>query len=151
MAYTDSHHVTVDATPDQCWSVVSRLGGDDRLYTPGLLWHTRGAVERLYGGPGHRLAGPGRPLEPGDTMDFWHVVDVHAPTRLRLRAESRLPGTAFLDIVVTPQSARTDLRLTTEFHPDGLVGHVFWWAELPAHRVVFELMTRRLAAMVTGG
>jgi hypothetical protein len=149
--YVDTHHVTVAATPDQAWAVVSRLGGDDRLYTPGLLWHARGAVERLLGGPGHHLEGPGRPLEPGDTMDFWRVVEVHAPSRLRLQAESRLPGAAFLDIVVEPQSARTDLALRTEFHPDGLLGHAFWWAELPAHKVVFEMMSRRLASLVLAG
>ena len=76
------------------------------------------------------------------------MVEVHAPSRLRLQAESRLPGAAFLDIVVEPQSARTDLALRTEFHPDGLLGHAFWWAELPAHKVVFEMMARRLASLV---
>lgn len=149
--YVETHHVSVDVTPDRAWEVVSCLGGDDRLYTPGVLWKARGAVERLAGGPGHRIAGPGRPLQPGDLMDFWHVEEVHAPTRLRLRAESLLPGTAYLDIVVEPQGARTDLAMRTEFHPDGLRGRIFWWAELAAHRVVFELMTRRLAALVRAG
>ncbi len=147
-AYIDTRHATVDVTPDEAWAVVSTLGGDERLYTPGPLWRARGAVEAMVGGPGHRLTGPDRPLQPGDTMDFWHVEEVHAPSRLRLRAESLLPGTAYLDIVVTPRSARTDLALRTEFHPRGLVGHAFWWAELPAHLVVFELMARRLAALV---
>lgn len=150
--YITTHHATVDVTPDQAWSVVRCLGGDDRLYTPRLLWKARGTLERrLVGGPGHRIVGPGRPLQPGDTMDFWRVEEVHAPTRLRLRAESVLPGTAYLDVVVEPQSARTDLSLRTEFHPAGLAGRVFWWAELGAHLAVFELMTRRLAALVRAG
>lgn len=148
MPYVDTHHVTVDAAPDRAWQVVSKLGGDERLYTPRVLWRARGAVERLLGGPGHRLEGPGRPLRPGDAMDFWRVEEVHAPSRLRLRAESRLPGEAFLEIAVAAQGARTDLSLRTEFHPDGLVGHAFWWSERAAHQVVFELMTRRLARLV---
>ena len=77
---------------------------------------------------------------------------IHIPRGfLEIQAESKLPGTAFLDVVVEPQSARTDLSLRTEFHPDGLAGHAFWWAELPAHKVVFELMTRRLASLVLAG
>jgi hypothetical protein len=148
MPYADTHHVTVDATPERAWHVVSRLGGDDRLYTPRALWRARGAVESLVGGPGHRIEGPGRALEPGDTMDFWRVEQVHPLSLLRLRAESLLPGTAFLEIRVEAQSARTDLSLHTEFHPDGVVGHLFWWSELAAHKVVFELMTRRLAALI---
>ncbi len=151
MAYVDTHRVSLDATPDQAWGVVIRLGGDERLWVPLPLWRARGALERLVGGPGHRIEGPGRPLRPGDTMDFWRVEEVHAPTRLRLRAESLLPGTAFLDIGVEARGARTELSLRTEFHPAGPAGHLFWWSELPAHKVVFELMTRRLAALVSAG
>ena len=131
--YVDSHSVTVEATPEHTWDVVSHLGGDPRLWTPGPLWRTRGALERLLGGPGHRIEGPGRAL----------------------------PGEAFLDITVAPQGTRprttlqhrltprTRLTLRTEFEPAGLVGRAFWWSELAAHKVVFALMTRRLAALVT--
>ena len=82
-------------------------------------------------------------------MDFWRVVEVEPPTRLRVRAESLLPGTAYLDVVVTPRRGRTVLSLRTEFEPAGAVGHLFWWSELAAHTVVFELMTRRLARIVS--
>ena len=148
MPYVDTHHVIVDATPDRAWQVVSRLGGDERIYTPRALWRARGAIEGMVGGPGHRLAGPGRALQPGDEMDFWRVEEVHAPSRLRLRAESKVPGVAFLEIAVAAQGARTDLSMRTEFLPHGLAGHAFWWSELAAHKVVFELMTRRLARLV---
>ncbi len=147
--YRDAHRVLLDVSPARAWEAVVRLGGDDRFYTPGPLWRARGAVERRFGGPGHRIEGPGRPLRPGDTMDFWRVVEVHPPTRLRVRAESLLPGTAHLEVVLTADGSGTELALHTEFEPDGPLGHAFWWAELPAHLVVFELMTRRLAGLVT--
>jgi hypothetical protein len=147
--YVDQHRVLVEATPARAWEVVSHLGGDERFYAPRALWRTRGRLESLVGGPGHRIVGTGRALEVGDPMDFWRVVEVHPPTRLRVRAESVLPGTAFLDIAVRPVGAVTELTVRTDFEPAGLPGHVFWWAELPAHKVVFELMTRRLAGMIT--
>jgi hypothetical protein len=147
--YVDQHRVLVDATPARAWEVVSHLGGDERFYVPRALWRARGRLESLVGGPGHRIVGPGRELQVGDPMDFWRVVEVHPPTRLRARAESILPGTAFLDIAVRPAGAVTELTVRTDFDPAGPAGHVFWWAELAAHTVVFELMTRRLAELVT--
>ena len=151
MAYVDSHSVRVDATPDQVWHTVLHLGGDERLWVPRELWRARGRVERLVGGPGHRIQGPGRALEVGDEMDFWKVLEVHPPTRLRLRALSLLPGTALLDIEVAADGATSLLTLRTTFEPAGLPGHLFWWAELPAHRVVFGMVTRRLGSLVTSG
>ena len=148
MTYVDEHHVAVDVSPEHAWDVVRRLGGEPRFYTPRPLWRARGLLDGLIGGPGDRIEGPGRPLEVGDAMDFWEVVEVHPPTRLRVRALTRLPGTAYLDIVVHARGAGAELSLRTEFEPAGIPGHVFWWAELPAHTLVFEAMTRRLAELV---
>jgi len=150
VTYVDEHHVTVDVSPERAWDVVHRLGGEPRFYTPRPLWQARGLLDGLIGGPGDRIAGPGRPLQVGDAMDFWEVVEVHPPTGLRLRALTRLPGTAYLEIGVRARVDGTELSLRTEFEPAGLVGRVFWWAELPAHTLVFEAMTRRLAQLVTG-
>ena len=87
MAYVDRHTVLVDATPDR------RLGGRHvargrpaLLRAPAPCGGLRGLADGLLGGPGWRITGPGRPLEAGDAMDFWEVVEVHPPTRLRLRA-----------------------------------------------------------------
>jgi hypothetical protein len=148
VAYVDEHSASTDATPEHAWEVVSRLGGDERFYTPRGLWRVRGRVDRLLGGPGHRIAGTGRPLRPGDPLDFWEVVEVRPPSLVRIRALSVLPGTAYLDVAVRPQGAGSRLTLRTEFEPAGVAGHVLWWAELPAHTVVLARMTRRLAALV---
>jgi hypothetical protein len=156
MTYVDQHSAPVDVPPDRAWQLVSRLGGDERLYAPRLLWRARGLADRLVGGPGHRIEGTGRPLRPGDPMDFWEVLETHPPTRLRLRALTRMPGTAYLDIVLAPLPsgagtgtvAATELTMRTTFEPAGLAGHAYWWSNLVAHRATFALMTRRLAALV---
>lgn len=148
MAYVDEHRVRVDVTPEQAWDVVRRLGGEQRFYTPRPLWQARGVLDGLIGGPGDRIEGPGRPLQVGDAMDFWEVVEVRPPTRLRVRALTRLPGTAHLDVMVRARGAGTEVGLRTEFEPAGILGHLFWWAELPAHTLVFERMTHRLAQLV---
>ena len=150
MRYVDRHRAVLAATPERAWAAVASLGGDERFYAPRALWRARGRLERLAGGPGHRIAGPGRPLAVGDTMDFWRVVEVHPPARLWVRALSLLPGTALLEIGVHPHRAGSELTLRTEFEPAGALGHLFWWSELAAHRVVFALMTRRLAGIVDG-
>ena len=150
MAYVDRQTVLAEATPGRAWEVVGTLGGDPRFYTPRLLWWLRGTADGLLGGPGWRIVGPGRPLERGDPMDFWQVVDVHPGTRLRLRAQSRLPGTAYLDVRVHAHGARTELTLETTFEPDGLPGHAYWWSTVAAHKLTFALMARRLAALVEG-
>ncbi len=151
MPYLNQHSAQVDVPPDQAWAALLALGGDERFYAPRDLWRARGVLDRLLGGPGHRITGPGRPLEVGDAMDFWEVVEVHPPTRLRIRALTRLPGTAFLDLEVHAYGAGSGLTVRTTFEPAGLAGRVFWWAELAAHKMVFELMTRRLASLVADG
>ena len=161
MTYADSHSVRSTATPDQVWAFVSRLGGDERIYVPRELWRARGVADRLVGGPGYRIEGTGRPLRTGDPMDFWQVVEVRPPSRLRVRALSRLPGTAHLDITVTAPSspaspssapgAGSELAMTTTFEPTGLAGHAYWWSNLPAHTLVFSLMVRRLGRLVEDG
>lgn len=149
MAYVDRHTVLVDATPDVVWAGVASLGGDPRFYAPRVLWVARALADGLLGGPGWRIEGPDRPLETGDAMDFWEVVDVRPPTRLRLRAVTRLPGTAYLDVFVHALGARSELGLETTFEPAGPAGHAYWWSTFAAHKLAFELMTRRLAASVT--
>jgi hypothetical protein len=159
MAYVDRHTALAAVPPDRAWAVVRGLGGDARFYAPRPLWQARGLVDGLVGGPGWRIEGPGRPLEVGDLMDFWEVVEVRPPTRLRLRAVSRLPGTAYLDIEVhahesadaSAGGAGSVIGLVTTFEPAGLAGHAYWWSTVAAHTVVFASMTRRLAVLVAEG
>ena len=58
---------------------------------------------------------------------------------LRLRAEMRLPGLAWLDLQsVEPASPRRtaprsyDYEQRALFHPRGLLGHAYWWSVAPS-------------------
>ena len=133
MTYVDQHtaHVDVPAGPGVGGAAVASAG-DERFYAPRALWRARGGPStRLLGGPGHRITGPGRPLEAGDAMDFWEVVEVHPPTRLRIRALTRLPGTAFLDMGVHAHGAGSELTVRTDLRAcrpgrDGCSGGPSW-------------------------
>ena len=68
---------------------------------------------------------------------------------LRLRAEMRLPGLAWLELGVEadPASAgRSTYVQRAVFHPRGLLGHAYWWAVAPFHGIVFGGMARNIAA-----
>ena len=67
-------------------------------------------------------------------------------SHLQLSAEMKLPGEAWLDWVI--EDADDDLTLvqTAYFRPRGLAGRLYWFALLPAHRLIFGRMARKIAA-----
>ncbi|MGI8417147.1 MAG: DUF2867 domain-containing protein [Nakamurella sp.] len=68
------------------------------------MWRARGLVDRVAGGPGFRSSRPEGPLRVGDTLDWWRVEEVEAGKRLLLRAETKMPGKAWLELTVEPDS-----------------------------------------------
>jgi hypothetical protein len=147
MAYVDLHTRDLGVPVEDAWSVVSAMGGDPRRYPPYPLWRVRGLLDRLLGGPGFRMTGPGRRPVPGDELDFWEVESADFPT-LKVRALTKLPGTARLEFHVEPQGAGSRLVVRNTFAPSGLAGHAYWWGQLAAHKAVFALMTNRLVRLI---
>ena len=148
-AYRDERSRPVAAPPDAVWTVVEGIGGERGWYSWKLAWVVRGLVDRLVGGVGLRRGRrhPDR-LNVGEAVDFWRVEELHRPRLLRLRAEMRLPGEAWLEFHVEPDPAgpgRTVLHQHALFLPRGLAGHLYWWSVLPFHGIVFEDMLRNLA------
>jgi hypothetical protein len=89
-----------------------------------------------------------RSLYVGDALDFWRVEALEEGRLLRLRAEMRLPGPAWLEFHVEPRddgAPGSRLRQRATFHPRGLLGHLYWWGISPFHGVVFGGMVRNLA------
>ena len=70
-------------------------------------------------------------------MDFWRVEALEVPTLLRLRAEMKLPGRAWLEFEVERDGAGCTLRQTAVFDPAGLAGLVYWYGIYPLHALVF--------------
>jgi hypothetical protein len=129
----------VGATPERVFAEVERLGGEAGWPYANLLWRIRGFLDRLVGGVGMRL-GRRDPvhLRVGDALDFWRVEEVRRPTLLRLRAEMKVPGRAWLQYDVTPTERGTRLVQTAFFEPKGLPGLVYWYVLYPVHGLIFR-------------
>ena len=128
-------------------TALPEIGGEAGWYYGNWLWRIRGLLDRLVGGVGLRR-GRRDPatLRPGDTVDFWRVEAVEDPTLLRLQAEMRLPGRAWLQFEVNAAPEGAIIRQTAIFDPHGLAGVIYWYALYPIHQFVFAGMIRNIAA-----
>ncbi|GEN79122.1 SDR family oxidoreductase [Actinotalea fermentans] len=146
--YRDERRTRVAAPADAVWRVLQSVGGERGWYSWPLAWRVRGLLDRLSGGPGLRR-GRRDPvqLSVDDVVDFWRVEEVVPGRMLRLRAEMRLPGLAWLELAVRPEpGGGSTLRQVATFHPHGLAGQLYWWSVAPFHGVVFGGMQRGMAA-----
>jgi uncharacterized protein YbjT (DUF2867 family) len=146
--YADERSRVVDAPVEVLWDVIEGIGGTSGWYSWSTAWTARGLIDRLWGGPGLRR-GRRSPddLQLGDAVDWWRVEEIIDGELLRLRAEMRLPGRAWLDLgIETDHHGRTVFRQRAVFAPKGLWGRAHWWAVWPFHGLVFGSMQRNIAA-----
>ncbi len=148
-AYRDERRQTVDAPVEATWRIIEGIGGEHGWYSWRSAWALRGLADRLVGGVGLRR-GRRHPddLRTGDVVDFWRVETVDRPHLLRLRAEMRLPGEAWLEFRISPgaDDEHSVLEQRALFLPRGLAGHAYWRSISPFHNVVFGGMIRNIAA-----
>ncbi len=139
----DSRVAHVNAAPARAFAPIRRIGGPVGWYYGNRLWRLRGFVDLLVGGIGLRR-GRRDPeqLSIGDTLDCWRVESVIPDRRLRLIAEMKLPGRAWLEFEVEPDASGSTIRQTAIFDPVGLLGLAYWYALYPLHRLVFAGMLR---------
>ncbi|MGB6041634.1 MAG: DUF2867 domain-containing protein, partial [Pirellulales bacterium] len=83
----------------------------------------------------------------GDTLDFWRVEQYEPHRLLRLAAEMKLPGRAWLEFEVAPTRDGAMIRQTAIFDPVGLGGRLYWYALYPLHALIFRGMLRRIVAL----
>jgi uncharacterized protein YbjT (DUF2867 family) len=143
----DTRTVWVPTSPDHAFAPIRRIGGATGWYGVNGLWHVRGLIDQLVGGVGLRR-GRRDPdhVAPGDTLDFWRVERYEPNHLLRLRAEMRLPGRAWLEFETTPEHEGTRIRQTAQFDPAGAAGRLYWYTLLPIHAAIFQRMLRSIAA-----
>jgi uncharacterized protein YbjT (DUF2867 family) len=142
----DDRSVDCAASPDEVFGELRRIGGDHGWYASMWAWRLRGLVDKLVGGPGMRR-GRRHPdqLRVGDTVDFFRVEALDDGHRLRLRAEMKVPGEAWLEWEVAPNPTGSVLRQRALFHPRGLLGRLYWYALIPAHARNFDQLLRGVA------
>ncbi len=136
---TDVRTATTSTDAGSVFSTLLAIGGDRGWYGSQRLWQIRGVLDQLAGGPGLRR-GRRDPtsLGVGDPVDFWRVEAISAGRRLRLHAEMRLPGDAWLTWELSSlDRGGTCITQTAEFRPRGLLGRVYWLGVAPFHRFVF--------------
>ncbi len=149
----DRQVLSTEASPSAVFDVLSRIGGQNGYYFADFLWTFRGLLDRLLGGPGLRR-GRRDPdtLRSGDAIDFWRVEGVEEHRYLCLRAEMKLPGTAWLEFVLEPQSGGgTQLRQEATFAVDSLWGYLYWFLMLPAHVFIFRNMAQEIVRRAEQG
>jgi uncharacterized protein YbjT (DUF2867 family) len=145
--YTDVRVVESTDSIETVWRRIESIGGDNGYSTATWAWRLRGLMDKLIGGAGLRR-GRRDPntLLVGDALDFWRVEALERPTLLRLRAEMRMPGLAWLEFKVAPKAdGGCTVTQRAIYAPKGLLGHAYWWSVWPMHGLVFPSMAKSVA------
>ena len=146
----ERRELQVATSPERVFAEVERVGGDAHWPYADFLWRSRGLLDRVIGGVGMRLGrrDPER-LRAGDALDFWRVEEIRRPALLRLRAEMKVPGRAWLQYDVVSDGPGCRITQTAFFEPKGLPGLAYWYALYPVHRLIFRGMIRALSQRAT--
>jgi uncharacterized protein YbjT (DUF2867 family) len=145
----DSRSMHVDADPQTLFAPIRRIGGERGWYFANWLWRLRGIVDMLAGGIGSRRGRKDpEKLRIGDAIDCWKVEAYEPGRRLRLIAEMKLPGRAWLEFEVRPQGQGSVLHQTAVFDPAGLSGLLYWYASYPIHVFMFSGMIRAIGCRI---
>ena len=143
----DSRTVQVSVPPVSAFAPIRRIGGSNGWYYADFLWWLRGSFDLLVGGVGLRRGrrDPHK-LAAGDALDFWRVETIEPDRRLGLFAEMKVPGRAWLQFEVEPNSRGSVIRQTAIFDPAGVAGIIYWYALYPLHQWIFSGMLDQIAA-----
>ncbi len=141
----DTRAMHADAWPAEAFTPIRRIGGKNGWYFTDFLWTLRGWIDLICGGVGIRR-GRRDPdhLCVGDVLDWWRVEEYVPDRKLRLLAEMKVPGRAWLEFEVEPEEDGSSIRQTAIFDPVGLWGIIYWYALYPLHVIIFQGMLSRI-------
>ena len=144
-ALVDVRETVVTASLSAAFAPIRRIGGETGWYCD-TLWRMRGWVDLLAGGIGMRRGRrDAETCVAGDPIDFWRVAVYEPDHLLRLEAEMKVPGRAWLEFSVDPVTdTTTRIRQVARFEPSGLLGRLYWYSLLPVHAIIFSGMLRRI-------
>ena len=146
--YLDDRTRACRASSDALWKVIEGIGGDRGWYSMPMAWAARGFADKIVGGVGLRR-GRVNPdtLKAGEALDWWRVERVDYGHFLRLRAEMKVPGLAWLELYAFSEADGTSrYRQRAIFFPRGIAGRLYWFSILPFHGIIFSGMARRIVA-----
>lgn len=149
--FIERRQVLLDLAPEAVFRSYSGIGGERGWLYMNWLWVVRGWMDKAIGGVGLRR-GRRHPdiINAGESLDFWRVETVEKNSCMRLRAEMKVPGKAWLEFESRPQDGKTLLTATAYFAPRGLSGFLYWYAMFPFHKFIFAGLTHQLALRARG-
>jgi uncharacterized protein YbjT (DUF2867 family) len=143
----ERRHLLLDLPPAPVFCAYTGLGGERGWLYLNWTWEIRGWMDKLVGGVGLRR-GRRHPddIRVGESLDFWRVEAVEPDRLLRLRAEMKVPGKAWLEFQSVPQAGgKTLLTQTAYFAAHGLAGFLYWYLLYPIHGFIFSGLIRKVA------
>ncbi len=145
--FIERRKVLLDLSPEDVFRAYTGIGGERGWLYMNWSWAMRGWMDKAIGGVGLRR-GRRHPDEvhAGEALDFWRVEIVEKNTKMRLLAEMKVPGKAWLEFESQKQDDKTLLIVTAYFAPHGLSGFLYWYAMWPFHKFIFDGLARRLAS-----
>jgi uncharacterized protein YbjT (DUF2867 family) len=146
----EHREMAVDAPAESIFRAFTSLGGTRGWLYMNWAWRIRGGLDRVFGGVGLRRGRrAANEVRVGDALDFWRVEAIEPGRLIRLRAEMKVPGKAWLEFEVLPQDGdqRSLLCQTAIFAPRGLAGVAYWYLLYPVHALIFRGMILRLSAL----
>ncbi len=135
-----------ESKPETVFKNFSSIGGKRGWLVWKWAWEIRGLIDKIVGGPGLRR-GRRHPTEllPGEALDFWRVEEIESPGLLRLRAEMKVPGRAWMQWEAIPEKSGTRLVQTAMFAPKGASGALYWYCLYPIHSKIFSDLVQAIA------
>ncbi|MBI4388058.1 MAG: SDR family oxidoreductase, partial [Candidatus Omnitrophica bacterium] len=137
----DTRRCEVPVLCGKAFAVIQRIGGKNGWYFVDWLWKFRGFLDLLIGGVGMKRGRKDpEKLDIGDVVDCWRVEQYVPNQSLRLVAEMKLPGRAWLDFEVSATQNGCCITQTAMYDPVGLLGLAYWYLIWPFHQLVFSGM-----------
>jgi len=145
--FIERRQLKLSLPPEAVFRAYTGIGGERGWLYMNWSWALRGWMDKVIGGVGLRR-GRRHPDEvhAGEALDFWRVEEIIPNRRMRLLAEMKVPGEAWLEFESTPQDGDTLLTVSAYFAPHGVSGFLYWYAMWPFHKFIFDGMARGLAS-----
>jgi len=145
--FVATYSLVTGKSPEALFRSFCRIGGRNGWFRNNWMWHTRGLIDRILMGVGHRRGRKHHSfLQAGDVIDFWRVEDLTENQRLLLRAEMKIPGQAWMEFKIVPAVQKTGLVVCAYFAPRGWFGSPYWYIFLPFHWIIFKNLLRQIEA-----
>ena len=144
----DGYSIYCESSPRSSFKIIQRIGGHTGWYYWNTLWKIRGFIDDILGGPGLNR-GRNHPIEIriGDCIDWWRVVAFEPNRFLKLEAEMKIPGDAWLEFEVQSHANGSMIYQTVIYAPKGLWGIIYWKLLYPIHKLMFKGMLKKIKSL----